>query len=157
MSVDPIILFFHQVATVTWIGGMIFMHFILGPAQKVIAPQEGGKLFGAVAKRFTIAAWSSIVVLLVTGLMKVPFEDLFNTSTHYSLWLTVKHVLIIVMIIVGLIITFMLAPKMGKLAPKPNERPSEEFIKTQGMLSRLSLYNMIFGLLVLLSTSIMEY
>lgn len=154
---DVIVHFLHLVATVTWIGGMIFLHYILMPAQKDIKPEEGGKLFGIVAKRFTIAAWSSTIVLIVTGLIKAPSDALFDLSTHFSLWLAIKHLLIVLMIIGGLLITFGLAPKMSRLAPKPGEAPSPEFIKSQVMLSNISFFNMIFGLLVLLSTAIMEY
>jgi len=154
---DIIVHFLHLVASVVWIGGMIFLHYILTPAQNVIKPEEGGKLFGFVAKRFTIAAWSSTVILIITGLIKAPSGVLFDLSTHYGLWLTIKHALIVLMIIGGLLITFRVAPKMGKLAPKPGEAPSMEFVKNQAMLSNISFLNMIFGLLVLLSTAIMEY
>lgn len=154
---DIIVHFLHLVATVAWIGGMIFLHYILTPAQKVINPEEGGKLFGFVAKRFTILAWTSTVVLIITGLIKAPSEALLDLSTHYSLWLTIKHLLIVLMIIGGLMITFKVAPKMRNLAPKPGEPPSTEFIKTQAMLSNISFFNMIFGLMVLLSTTIMGY
>ena len=48
--------FLHLLASCVWIGGMIFMHFILKPAAQQINPGEAGKLLGSIAPRFTIAA-----------------------------------------------------------------------------------------------------
>jgi copper resistance protein D len=157
MSLYAINNFFHLLATVTWIGGMVYMNLILFPAQSAIAPSERGKLMGTLAKRFSIAAWISVIVLLITGLVKTPSEFLINTSTHFGLWLTVKHIAILLMIIFGLIISIVLAPKMKSLAPKPGEQPSAQFIKTQGTLGKLSITNLVLGILVLLCVSMMKF
>lgn len=157
MSVYALNNFFHLLATVTWIGGMIFMNFILYPAQSVISPPERGKLMGSLAKRFSIAAWISVIVLIITGLVKTPEGFLLNTSTTFGVWLTVKHIAIILMIIFGLYISLGLAPKLGKLAPKPGEQPRQEFLKTQALLGKFSITNMILGIIVLFCVSMMKF
>jgi uncharacterized membrane protein len=157
MSFAVINNFFHLLATVTWIGGMIFVNFVLFPSQTVIDPSQRGKLFGAVVKRFTILVWVSIVVLLLTGIYKTPSQMLFNPQGNFGLWLTVKHIAIILMIAFGVIVTFFVGPKLGRLAPQPGEQPSSEFIYTQRMMKTLALTNMILGIIVLFCVSIMQY
>jgi len=157
MSSQVIINFLHLIATVAWIGGMIFMNLILMPSQAAIAPQERGKLVGAVAKKFSILAWISVIILLVTGIIKTPSGMMFNQDSNFGLWLTIKHVIIILMIIIGLYISLGLAPKLNKLIPKSGEQPSAEFVKTQNMLKTLAVVNMTFGILVLFAISMMQF
>jgi uncharacterized membrane protein len=157
MSLYAINNFFHLLATVTWIGGMIYGHFILFPAQAGLQPGERGKLMGAISKRFLIAAWISVIVLITTGLIKTPSGFLLNTSINFGMWLTVKHIFIMLMIVTGLVISLYLAPKMRSSAPKPGEQPSQQFVSTQKMLVKLSGTNLFFGLMVLLCTSIMKF
>lgn len=140
-----------------WIGGMIIMNLILFPAQSVMAPAERGKLISGSAKKFSIFAWLSVVILFVTGLIKSPSILLLNTTSHLGLWLTVKYVLILIMTVLGLILSFHLAPNMKKFAPKAVGQPSPEFISNQAMLSKLSLINMILFILVLLVICVMKF
>ncbi|MFQ6089024.1 MAG: DUF4149 domain-containing protein [Candidatus Methanofastidiosia archaeon] len=156
MSLFNIILdFLHTLATVTWIGGMIYANLVLMPSLEAIDPAQRGKLLGAAIKRFTILAWSSIIVLLVTGILITPSGMLFDISTFYGKVLTLKHVLIFVMIVIGVRVTFVLGPKMKALAPKPGEKPPPEIPKLQNQLEMLALINMILGILVLLCVAIL--
>ena len=157
MTSQAIINFLHLLAAVTWIGGMIFMNIIFMPSQTVIAPQERGKIVGSVAKRFSILAWLSVVILLITGIIKTPSGMMFNPGSGFGLWLTIKHVIIILMIVIGLYISLGLAPKINKLIPNPGEQPSQVFIKTQNLLKLLGLTNMILGILILVTISMMQF
>lgn len=157
MSLYALNNFLHLLATVTWIGGMIYVNFVLFPSMAALTPPERGKLVPGISKRFSILAWASVVVLLITGLIKTPTQFLLNTSSHFGLWLTIKHILILLMIIFGLVITLKLVPKLRSIAPKAGEQPSKEFVNTQSMLSKLSITNMILGILVLFSVSMMKF
>ncbi len=157
MSFAVINNFLHLLATVTWIGGMIFMTLVLFPSQTAIDPGQRGKLFGAIVKRFLIIVWASIIILLLTGLYKTPQSMLFNPEVRFGLWLTIKHIVILLMIFFGLLITFVLSPKLRKLAPKPGEQPSQEFIKTQKNMTLVARTNMTLGIIVLFCVSMMQY
>lgn len=157
MSFAVINNFLHLLATVTWIGGIIFMNFVLFPSQTAIDPGQRGKFFGAVVKRFLILVWVSVIVLLLTGLYKTPSSMLFNPESRFGFWLTVKHAAIILMIIFGLMVTFVFSPKIRKLAPKAGEQPSTEFIKAQKNMSLAARTNMILGIIVLFCVSMMQY
>lgn len=149
MSDTVIYQFIHLLMTVLWIGGMLFMHFVLNPALATINPAEAGKLMGSIAKRFTIIAWSSTILLLVTGLLKTPSGLLLDTSNAYGTILLLKHLAFGIMIINGVIITFGVAPKLRSFAPKEGQRPPVEFIGAQKRLGVLSGMNMALGVLVL--------
>jgi len=77
---EEVINFFHLLATVVWIGGMFYMDLILMPSLAKIDPGESSKLMGMIAKKFTITAWSAIIVLIITGILKTPSDMYFDTS-----------------------------------------------------------------------------
>ena len=147
---EEIINFFHLMATVVWIGGMFYMDMILMPSLAKIDPGESGKLMGMIAKKFTITAWTAIIVLIITGILKTPSDMYFDTSDEYGIYLLIKHVLVIGAIIVGLIITFVFVPKLKASTPKPGERPSAEFISYSKKIEHLSKTNLILGILILI-------
>jgi uncharacterized membrane protein len=95
-------------------------------------------------------AWSSIVVLILTGLHKTPAGMMFNMTSTYGTILFIKHILILIAIFVGLAIAFGTLPKMRKLAPKPGEKPSEEFISAQKTLGMLSVTNMVLEIIIVI-------
>ncbi|KAA0256670.1 hypothetical protein FBQ97_11950 [Acidobacteria bacterium ACD] len=139
----------HLFATVAWIGGMIFMKAVLMPALSALEAPARGRLMGAIAKRFTLLAWTSVALLLVTGLMKTPSGMLAETTTGVGRLLFAKHALFALMIVIGFVITFAVAPKIGKLAPAPGAAPGPEFVKAQRALDGLSAVNALLGFAVL--------
>ena len=156
MAMDIVIDFLHLAATVVWIGGMVFIGAVMTPAISVLEGPNQGKVFGVFAKRFTIVAWLCTIILLITGLLKTPPELLLSFTGRYDILLAIKHLLFLGMIIGGLIITFGLAPKMRKLAPKPGEPPAKAFVATQARIEMMSKVNLLLGVLVLLSLVIMR-
>lgn len=148
--------FLHLLATVTWIGGMIYINLALMPGLTAIDPPQRGKLMGAVGKRFAILSWSSVLILLITGYLKTPEGMLFETLTSYGMTLTVKHFTIMGMMVVGIYISLVIVPQMGTLAPKPGEPPSPDFIKAQKRLPMLSVTNMILGIVVLFCAALLR-
>lgn len=152
---NSIINFFHLLGAVIWIGGAFYIHLILMPALKAIDPQEGGKLQGIIAKRFSIVAWASIIVLLITGFLKTPSTMLLNTTSYFGIILLIKHIFIIGAIFVGLMIALVAVPNLSKNAPKPGEKPSAGFFKYQKTLHTLALTNLIFALIILLLASML--
>jgi putative copper export protein len=156
MTMSDITNFLHLLATTTWIGGMIYINLVLNPSLAAIDPPQRGKLVGAAAKRFVFYANGSVLILLITGLMMTPSGLLFNFSTTYGLVLTLKHFLVLSMILIGLVITIFISPKLGSLAPESGGRPSPNFLRTQALLSRLAFINMVLGILVLLCVAILQ-
>jgi uncharacterized membrane protein len=148
--------FLHLLATAVWIGGMIYSIFVLMPSLTAIEPPQRGKLMGLTGKRFSFFAWGSVVVLLITGYLKTPEEMLFDTSTTYGMTLMLKHLAILLMIIFGILIAFVIVPKIGKLAPKPGEPPSPDFLMAQKQLPVFAITNTILGIAVLLFVALLR-
>jgi len=151
--VDGIINFFHLLATVVWIGGMFYMDLILMPSIAKIDPGESGKLMGMIAKKFTITAWSAIIILIITGILKTPSDMYFDTSDEYGIYLLIKHVLVIGAIIVGLVITLVYVPGLKANTPKPGEKPSADFMSYSKKIEHLSKINLVLGILILICAS----
>ena len=146
----------HLLAVVTWIGGMIFVNLSLMPSIADMPPEQRGAVMGRVTKRFSIISMICILVLLITGFLKVPEGMLFAPASHYGLVLLIKHILVLIIIILGLYISFGLSPKIRKLAPKPGEAPSPEFISAQKTLGTLAFTNMIIGILIIIVISLRQ-
>ena len=141
--------FFHLFATTVWIGGMFYMETVFYPSLAVIDPDQAGKLQGTIAKRFTVVAWSCIIILLITGLLKTPSTLLLDSSSTMGVILLTKHLLILLIITVGLLITFFIAPRLRLNLPKAGERPGAEFLKYSKILKNLAATNMFMGIAVL--------
>lgn len=156
MAQTIIVQMLHGLLAVVWIGGMIFMDLVLMPSMSAIEPAQRARLIGAVAKRFTIVAWVSVIVLLVTGIVKTPGNMLLDASTRYGSILMIKHILFAVMIGIGLLITFVAAPRMRRAAPRGEERPAPEFLKAQGMIKTLSTVNMVLGIVILVLVGMLK-
>jgi len=149
MTFENVVDFLHLVATATWIGGMLFMKLVLIPAQEAIEPGQRGRLMGVAAKRFTAVAWTSVVVLLVTGFLKTPALFLLDTTTSYGTILLAKHAIVAAMIVVGLVITLVVAPRLRALAPAPGGATGPELPRVQARLEALSAVNTVLGLVLL--------
>lgn len=149
MSISILNDFLHLVAAVAWIGGMIYANLVLVPSLAAIEPPQRPKMMGAAAKRFILISWGSVVVLIVTGLIETPPGALLDLSTDFSTLLALKHAVVLLMIIIGIAITWVLSPRMTARAPQEGEKPSSEFLKVQNRLSVLALVNMMLGILVL--------
>jgi len=70
----------HLLATIVWVGGMIFAHFALRPAAASLEAPERLRLWAGVFRRFLVWVWIAIAVLFATGfwMVLVPFEGFAN-------------------------------------------------------------------------------
>lgn len=57
----------HALATLVWVGGMIFAHFVLRPASMDMALPLRLALWRRVLPRFFTLVWGSIAALLISG------------------------------------------------------------------------------------------
>jgi len=153
MELLTIATFVHLLAACTWLGGMIYINLIFMPMLKTVEPAAAGRLVRENGTRFPKLAWASVVLLIITGMMLLNRNAVFDFSTDYGTFLTLKLSTILIMITIGLYITFLLYPKLMKLAPKDGEAPSMDFVSLQKRLPLLARINMILGILVLFFVS----
>ncbi len=153
MDFFSIATFVHLLAACTWLGGMIYINLIFMPMLKTVEPSTAGQLVRENGIRFPKLAWASVGLLIITGVMHLNMDAVFDFSTDYGTFLTLKLITIVVMITIGLYITFLLYPKLIKLAPQDGEAPSSEFVSLQKRLPILARINMLLGILVLFFVS----
>lgn len=77
------IVYIHILAAITWIGGMLFLAFVLVPALRSESPQVRAAMMGTVGRRFRTVGWIAIAVLLVTGVWNLhnralPWRTIFS-------------------------------------------------------------------------------
>jgi uncharacterized membrane protein len=139
-----------MVATVIWIGGLFYQSTILYPAlQHEPNPRE---LIERLRHRFQPLAWLSLAVLVGTGLLQMSanpsYEGLLSMANPWSRAIFAKHLVIALMIAIGVYQTWVLQPKLARLALKGSAGGQRR------QLSRLGLVNLVFGLLVLALTGL---
>ena len=136
------ITFLHDLFTAAWIGGLITLGLTVMPATKKILGKtpETKKVMDLIQKRHSVIVYTSIIGLTLTGLLQANrsslFLGLFSFGNTYSAVLTIKHVLVIAMIIIAL---------YRSLALAKTSSPAQEKLK-----KILMLLNIIFGITILL-------
>lgn len=142
----------HLIATVIWIGGIIFILFIAIPSSKQALGAESGKLMGEISKRFTPLVNYSIILLIITGLVLTGFNKQFSGigdfRNNWTVVLSLKHILVLGMVGIHFYRGLVLSPKIVKT----------ESITEKTSLQKLSLnlvkLNFYAGLLVLLLSGV---
>ncbi|HEY7347899.1 MAG TPA: DUF4149 domain-containing protein [Ktedonobacterales bacterium] len=136
---DTLVLWIHILAAISWVGGMIFVAFILGPyARRAFPPEERTSLIASVGKRFSYLGWSAIFTLVCTGIYNATrflgsWDALFSTTFGHLL--LVKIALVAVMIGLSIVHDFLLGPRqrdLGRLAHQI-QQPSLEAPMTPAM------------------------
>ncbi len=147
-----ILYWLHLLATVTWIGGIIFVLFVALPSAKEVLGTDAGKMMTAVTKRFTPLANYSILLLVLTGVALTVLSERFTgvgtLNTAWTIALVLKHFLVLVMILVHFYRGLVLAPKIVR----------RTFTTEKASLQKLSLnlvkVNFVLGIGVLLLSGV---
>lgn len=99
----------HDLFTAIWIGGLIFMALILIPSILKLKGRnpESEQLILSIGKRLRYFVYVSIVGLIATGILlsrQAPlYTSPFSFTNQYSIFVSVKHIIIIPMIIIALV------------------------------------------------------
>jgi len=144
-TVFAIVTFLHDLFTAVWIGGLITLGITVMPSAKKVlgmGPQTK-QLMDAIQKRLSVLVYVSIVGLVLTGLLQAnrnpAFQGLFSFGNPYSIVLSLKHILVLAMIVVALYRSLVLGRQSGP------STPSQEKLKA-GLL----FLNIALGIAVLL-------
>lgn len=115
--------YLHLIGMATYVGGSLIMEFVVGPAQKAIPPAQAQVMGQKTADKFLILVWSSLGLLLVSGIFQAYSrymermligDGLFDSSRGWTFFLMMA--LWLVLVINGAIMTFVLRPKLaGKM------------------------------------------
>ena len=139
----------HMAATIVWIGGLFYQAAVVNPALERF-PDQRGRLAEDMRRRFQPLAWLSLLVLVGTGLLQMSgnpnYEGLFAFSNPWSRAILTKHIAVGLMILVAAYQTWVLNPRLSRLALM-QEVPASDQVSHQ--IWRLNRVNLAFGILVL--------
>ena len=113
-------LFFHILATVVWIGGILILTLLVIPeVNRILADQPAlYQLLQRLRKRFSPLSNLALVVLIVTGLSQMTadpnYDGLMKFDNQWSQVMLIKHILIVAMALVGLFLQFSIAPALER-------------------------------------------
>lgn len=150
----------HMLATVLWIGGILYQSLFLLPV--IRSSQEATTtliLLERLRLRFQPAAWLSLAVLIGTGLVQMtanPYYDGFLTIENtWSQAILLKHISIAVMIILAAYQSFVLYPKLTRtLIMRTQQSDPQPPIESPGQERLLVNLNVLLAMIVLFLTSI---
>lgn len=132
-----LVIFLHDLFTAIWIGGLFTLAISVFPAVRKIlekSPQTQ-QLSKAIQNRHSVWVYISLVGLLITGLLlskqSPDFLGLFQFGDTYSMLLSGKHLLVILMIAVSLYRSLALGKK-DQLTPKQQKTSSLLLISNLG-------------------------
>ena len=148
----------HLVAVVVWIGAMISNVLVLLPsARESLEPPVMGRLMGSIMRRTRRLVYASITILLVTGviimLLNKHYLGLLDLGNSWTVFLLMKHIFVAILIILGVYMFEVLAPKLGRIAAKG---PSPVLARLQKLQVRLGMAGVITALIVLLFTAVIS-
>ena len=149
----------HLLATVTWVGSLAGISFLVLPAmQRALNPESQLVFIEAMQKRLEPIAWFSMSLLVLTGLFQMSvnphYDGFVSVSTQWSVAILTKHLLGIVMVVVSAIQTWEVIPAIRRAilkSKKINNANELENLRRREIL----LLRMNFGLsiLILLATA----
>jgi len=149
----------HLLATVTWVGSLAGVSFLVLPAMERSLNSETQLVFiEAMQKRLEPIAWFCMSLLLVTGLFQMSvnphYDSFLSTSTQWSLAILAKHLLGIIMVVVSAIQTWEVIPAIRRAIVKSKKSENTEELDSLRRREIL-LLRMNFGLsiLILLATA----
>lgn len=139
----------HDLFTAFWIGGLLTTTLTFLPVVKGITDKSGSfkKMMPAYHRRLRIIALVSMVGLWATGLFlsrqSTAFAGLLDFSTTYNVLLSIKHLIIVAMVLIGLYRGFILGRKVDDFTAKE-----------QKLYAGLLIVNTVLGVIVLFLSGI---
>lgn len=112
--------FFHLIATVIWIGGLVIMTVLVWPEMRRTLANNPAlyALLTRLRQRFVPLTNFSLVVLVLTGLTQMAgdpnYDGLLQINNDWSRAMLLKHIAIAGMVVTGLALQYAVAPALER-------------------------------------------
>ena len=135
---------FHLLAAIGWIGGMLFLSLVLAPlVRSRKAAPEFMALFRSAALRFRVVAWAAIGVLLLTGPLLLLQRGLsLGTPSSWPHIVRLKLGLVGVLLLLTILHDLVLGPRVSHAVSIPEASRTawdHLVVRTARWLPRVSL------------------
>lgn len=153
----------HLTFAALFVGGNIFMDFILTPRLDLIPPGQAARLGEKMGNDFALFNWVCLIGLIVVGSLLIWQKDLATQMTGFEFWtssygfaLLIKELIWTSLVITGAIMTFYLRPRVIVKLPYDASREliesdREKTIEYADWMRRLARYNGVAAVVALVS------
>ncbi len=156
-SILAISYFFHLLATIAWVGGLVVLALLVVPeARRIFGEQPALETFlMRMRKRFLPISHFSLVVLIGTGLIQMSgdpnYDGMLQFTNDWSRAILLKHVAIAGMFVCGLALQFSVIPALerARLLLDRGKGDPNEWARLRRSEARLTWINAALGVLVL--------
>lgn len=150
-------LFFHLVATVVWIGGLMITALLVWPEMRRTLENSPVlySLLTRLRKRFYPISNISLAVLIATGLFQMTanpnYDGLLTFDNEWSRVMLAKHIAIAMMALSGWVLQYGVVPSLERttMLVERNKGDVAEWAKLRQREVRLTWLNVLFGLAIL--------
>lgn len=150
-------LFFHLIATVVWIGGLVGTVIMVYPAVSRALKDNPAlyQFLSRLRRRFFPLSNLSLVVLIVTGLFQMTadpsYEGFMTFNNEWSRVMLAKHITIIGMVISGVTLQWAVIPALERtsLLLEHGKGDPAEWEKLRRREVRLTWLSVLLGMAVL--------
>jgi putative copper export protein len=127
----------HDLAFAAYVGGLFYAEIVLTPAAGSVAPAQGAMVMRKAGDRQMIISWSALLVILVTGALRLGYMHLLafpgsfflkhaTATSAYGQTIFAMFGLWCVLAALGLAATFRLRPMLiGKIDPTLSQAERE--------------------------------
>lgn len=151
----------HLVATVVWVGGLALLALVVWPAARArLGPgPEAGRFLTDLQRRFNPLAWTSLAVLVGTGMMQMAasphYGGFLRIETAWAVAMLVKHAAVLGMVAAGAATQAWVQPEIARLNLLVERgRPAPELAALRRREVRLLWLNLAGALVTLICTAI---
>lgn len=140
---------FHLAATVVWVGGLALLALVVWPAARArLGPgPEAGRLLADLQRRFNPLAWTSLAVLVGTGMMQMAADSHYGgflaIDGPWAAAMLIKHAAVVGMAACGAATQWLVQPEIARLSVLAERgRPAPELdglLRREARLTWLSL------------------
>lgn len=150
----------HMLATVAWLGGLAALALFVFPSmRRALTVKQFASWANALNRRLDPVGWFSLGLLTFTGLLQMDgnpnYQGLLSISNSWAVAILLKHIVFLGMIGVSAVLTWVVAPALGRAALQ-HARGRTSGVPVEQTLRRfqsLIILNLLLGLLVLAFTA----
>jgi uncharacterized membrane protein len=149
--------FFHLIATVVWVGGLVILGILVWPeARRALAENQVlERLLMRLRKRFIPLTHFSLALLVVTGLVQMTgdpnYDGVLQFANEWSMVILLKHIAIGGMLVCGLLLQYAIIPALERtsLLVSRGKASDADWQRLRRQEVRLTWVNIGLGILVL--------
>jgi uncharacterized membrane protein len=129
--VDLAIRWLHLLATITWVGGMVFIALVLVPvARGLVDPALRSRLVQDAGRRFRAVGWIALAVLVATGLANLWLRPYLVWTPRFQ----GKAGLVVLALALSVLHDFVLGPRAGRPGADPALRRRASWVARVNLL-----------------------